>query len=298
WVNGGDIENKGIEFSLGWNDNISDFRYGITVTGAHNKNKVTKLANAEGIMTGPGHVLAQGTSYISRVKVGEPIGYFYGFKADGILQNQAEVNAYVNQDGKPYFADQRPGDVRFVDVNKDGIIDDEDKVKLGKPNPDFELGGQINLDYKNFYVNIALSGKFGMQVMRSYRSFADRFDQNYTTEIFGRWHGEGTSNRLPRLSSTSHRNTNYISDIYMYDADYVRINNLTIGYSFDKLLKKLGWIQGIKVYTSFNNLYTFTGYDGMDPDVAFGHDASWASGIDLGLYPLPRTVMFGVNLTF
>jgi TonB-dependent starch-binding outer membrane protein SusC len=298
YINGGDIENRGIELSLSWNDQIGEFKYGASVAGAHNKNEVTRLANAEGIIIGPSHVLSQGTSYISRVQVGYPIGYFYGFRTAGILQNQDEVDAYVGPGGLPYFEDQRPGDVRFVDMNGDGVIDELDKVMLGDPNPDFELGIQLNAEYKGFFANTTLTGKFGMQVMQSYRSFADNFTQNYTTQIFGRWHGEGTSDRIPRLSSSSHRNTNYISDIYMHDADYVRINNLTIGYKFDKLLRNVNWMQAASLYVSFNNLYTFTKYDGMDPEVRFGHDASWASGIDLGLYPLPRTVMFGLNVSF
>ncbi len=298
YINGGDIKNSGVEFVLNWNDNFGDFKYGIAFSGAYNSNEVTRIDNAEGIITGPGSVLAQGTSYISRVEVGKPIGYFYGYKADGLLQNQDEVDAYVGPDGTPYFENQRPGDVRFVDQNNDGVIDEADKVMLGDPNPDFELGIQLNLEYKGFYANTTLSGKYGMQVMRSYRSFSDRFDQNYTTEIFGRWHGEGTSNTLPRLSSSSSYNTNFISDIFMHDADYLRINNLTVGYKFEKLLKNVNWMKTAKFYVAFNNLYTFTKYDGMDPEVRFGHDASWASGVDLGLYPLPRTVMFGVNVTF
>jgi len=137
-----------------------------------------------------------------------------------------------------------------------------------------------------------------MQVARSYRSFADNFDQNYTTDIFNRWHGEGTSDRIPRLSSSSHRNTNFISDIYIYDADFLRISNLTVGYMFDDLLSNFDAISNARVYVAFKNLYTFTKYQGMDPEVRFGHDASWASGVDLGLYPQARTVMFGLSVSF
>ena len=298
YVNGGDIENTGLELVLNWKDNLGDFTYGITVTGSHNKNEVTRIANTDGVIHGPGSVLSQGTSSISRVEVGQAIGYFYGYQADGILQNQAEVDAYVTPNGDPYFADQRPGDVRFVDQNQDGVIDEADKTFLGNPNPDFEVGLQLNVAYKGFYANTTLSGKFGMQVMQSYRSFADRFDQNYTSGVFNRWHGEGTSNRLPRLSSTSHRNTNLISDIFMHDADYLRINNLTIGYEFGDRFIDFAAISNLKIYAAISNLYTFTSYDGMDPEVRFGHDASWASGIDLGLYPQARTVMFGMSLDF
>jgi TonB-dependent starch-binding outer membrane protein SusC len=297
YINGGDIKNSGLEFTINWKDNIGDFNYGASFSGTANKNKVTRLANAEGIINGSGDVLSQGTASISRVQVGFPIGFFYGLKADGLLQNQADVDAYVTPEGKPYFADQRPGDVRFVDQNQDGIIDDKDKIMLGSPLPDFEMGLQLNADYKGFYVNATLTGKFGMQVMQSYRSFADNFTQNYTTQIFGRWHGEGTSDVIPRLSSSSSRNTNLISDIYMHNADYVRISNLVIGYKFDNAISKLKWMKGASVYVSVNNLYTFTKYDGMDPDVSYAPNP-WASGIDLGLYPLPRTVMFGMSVSF
>lgn len=304
WINGGDVQNSGIEFVLGWNDNIRDVKYGITLSGATVRNKVTRLANAEKLINGYGDILSQGTSFVSRVEVGYPIGFFYGYQTAGILQNQAEVDAYVGPEGDPMHFDDdyglRPGDVRFVDQNNDGRIDERDKVMLGNPIPDFELGVQLNASWKGIYANVTLAGKFGHQVMRSYRSFADQFEQNYTTEVFGRWHGEGTSNRLPRLSSVSHRNQQFISDIYMHDADFVRINNLTIGYDFGALARKAGWINAAQVYMTVNNLHTFTKYDGMDPEVTWGgHDEMpWASGIDLGLYPLPRTVMVGVNLTF
>ncbi|HEX9825154.1 MAG TPA: TonB-dependent receptor [Flavobacteriaceae bacterium] len=299
FINGGDIENKGVELVLNWNDHLGDFEYGITLTGAHNKNEVTRIANTDGVIHGPSHVLSQGTSEVSRVEVGQPIGYFYGFKTDGILQNQEEVDAYVKPtDGTPYFADQRPGDVRFVDQNQDGVIDEADKVYLGNPNPDFEAGLQLHLQYKRVYVNTTLTGKFGMQVMQSYRSFADNFTQNYTSSIFNRWHGEGTSTSWPRLSYTSNRNTQYISDIFMQNADYVRINNLTVGYDFGEMFADAAAITNLKLYVSVNNLHTFTNYDGMDPEVRFGHDVGWASGIDLGLYPQARTVMFGMSVDF
>jgi hypothetical protein len=218
-------------------------------------------------------------------------------KADGLLQNQTDVENYVTPEGNPYFEDQRPGDVRFIDQNLDGLINDDDKVMLGSPLPDFEMGLQLNAEYKGIYANATLTGKFGMQIMQSYRSFADNFTQNYTTQIFGRWHGEGTSDRIPRLGYASTRNINLISDIYMHDADYVRISNMVLGYRFGNLFKNLNWLKGASVYASVSNLYTFTKYDGMDPDVGYAPD-SWASGVDLGLYPLPRTFMFGASVTF
>lgn len=298
FINGGDIDNTGFEMVFSWQDNAGEFKYGASFSAAYNKNEVKRIANADGRIQGPSHVLSQGTAAVSRVEVGKPIGFFYGYETDGLLQNQDEVDAYVTPDGNPYFNDQRPGDVRFVDQNQDGVINEDDKIMLGDPNPDWEVGVQLNAEFKNFYANATLTGKFGMQVMQSYRSFADRFDQNYTTGIFDRWHGEGTSDRIPRLSSSSNRNTNFVSDIYMHDADYLRISNVTFGYNFGHLLKSIDAISNVRLYTAVSNLYTFTSYDGMDPEVAFGHDASWASGIDLGLYPQARTVMFGLSVEF
>ena len=297
YINGGDIKNSGIEFNLNWKDEVGDFIYGASFSGTMNNNEVTRLANAEGIINGSQHVLSQGTASISRVEVGFPIGFFYGLKADGLLQNQTDVENYVTPEGKPYFEDQRPGDVRFVDQNLDGLINDDDKIMLGSPLPDFEMGIQLNAEYKGIYANATITGKFGMEVMQSYRSFADNFTQNYTTQIFGRWHGEGTSDKIPRLGYASTRNINLISDIYMHDADYVRISNVVLGYRFNKLISGIEWLKGASVYASVNNLYTFTQYDGMDPDVGYAPD-SWASGVDLGLYPLPRTIMFGASVTF
>jgi TonB-linked SusC/RagA family outer membrane protein len=303
YINGGDVENKGFELMLSWNDRVGDFNYGVTLSGAYNQNKITRLDNAEGVITGSVNALAQNTSYVSRASVGKPIGYFYGYKTDGIFQNQSEVDAYVTADGKPIMVGsedgvlRRPGDVRFVDQNGDGVIDDADKVMLGSPLPDYEMGLQLNAEYKGVYMNTTLVSKLGMQVMQSYRDFAGMPMENFPSSVLNRWHGEGTSNRLPRVTAVTNANYSNISDIYMHDADYVRISNLTVGYRFNEMLRSVNWMQAASVYVSFSNLYTFTKYDGMDPEVGYSPD-SWASGIDLGLYPLPRTVMFGVNLTF
>ncbi|MGM0375357.1 MAG: SusC/RagA family TonB-linked outer membrane protein [Bacteroidota bacterium] len=303
YINGGDVENTGYEMRLAWNDQTGPFEYGVVLSGSHNQNEVTRLANNEGVIYGEGSVLAENTSDVYRVEVGEPIGYFIGYETDGIFQNQVEVDNYVTNEGEPVVigsepeTPRRPGDVRFVDQNGDGVINDEDKVKIGSPHPDLVMGLQLNAEYFGFYMNSSLTGKFGMQVMKSYRDFAGSPMQNYPTSVFERWHGEGTSNSYPRLSAVTNANTSNISDIYVHDADYLRVSNLTLGYRFDNMLETVNWLQAASLYVSVNNLYTFTEYDGMDPEVGYAPD-DWASGIDLGLYPLPRTVMLGMNLTF
>ncbi|MFR9528053.1 MAG: TonB-dependent receptor [Rikenellaceae bacterium] len=302
FVNGGSIMNRGVELALRWNDKVGkDFTYGVSVSFSKNKNEVLELNSEAGYISSSTAQVFDTADAVSRVEVGMPIGYFYGYKTDGILQNQAEVDAYVNQYGEAYFDDAQPGDVRFVDYNGDGVIDDNDKTMIGDPNADIQMGFQLNLKYKGAYMNLTATGKFGHQVFNTYfwgDPSSNNQYRNWSTEILSRWTGEGTSDYLPRLTSTSHRNSSYISDLYVYDADFVRISNLTVGYDFSYLVKS-GWMKNMSVYLAVNNLYTFTEYAGLDPDVSYGgSDAPWASGVDLGLYATPRTVMVGVNLGF
>ncbi|MDR1259553.1 MAG: TonB-dependent receptor [Tannerellaceae bacterium] len=293
YINGGDVVNKGIEVALNWQDNIGkDLTYGAGLNLTHNENEVTRLANAEGIIHGDASVLSQGTSEMYRVQVGYPIGYFYGYKTAGVFQNWEQVNATpVKYEGA------QPGDLIFVDTDGSGVIDEYDRTMIGNPRPSLQLGLNLNLGYKGFDLSIAASGAFGQQIAKSYRSFADSPLQNYTTDIFGRWTGEGTSNRLPRLTAGSHLNWQNISDIYIEDGDYVKIQNVTLGYDFKKLFPRMPLSQA-RLYFTAQNLYTFTGYSGMDPEIGFGNDRSWVSGVDLGYYPGSRTYLVGVNLKF
>lgn len=296
FINGGDVENKGIEFGLNWNDNAGEFTYGVGINGAFNKNKVLRIANTEGIIHGEPNVLSQSTTEMYRAQVDYPIGYFYGYKTAGIFQNQQQIDELRAQ-GHGVLASSQPGDVIFVDYNGDGQITDLDKTMVGNPHPDFSGGMNLNFGYKGFDLNVTAIGSFGHQIAKSYRSFADSPLQNYTTEIFQRWHGEGTSNRYPRLTNGAHPNTLNISDIYIEDGDFVKIQNITLGYDFKRLWNKAPFAQA-RFYATVQNLVTFTNYSGMDPEIGYGYDASWVSGIDLGFYPQPRTVMFGLNLKF
>ena len=297
YINGGDIRNQGFELALNWNDKVGkDFKYGINLNLSKNSNEVTRIANAEGIIHGDANVLSQGTDEMYRAQVGMPIGYFYGYKTDGIFQNYDQIKAYKDA-GKGVLAGAQPGDVIFTDYNKDGVIDDNDRTMIGNPHPDYTLGLGLNFSYKGFDFNLAASGAFGQQIAKSYRSFASGKNENFTTDIFGVWTGEGTSNKLPRLTSGSHTNWQNISDIYIENGDYLKIQNVTIGYDFKKLFSKLP-LQQARLYFTVQNLYTFTGYSGMDPEIGYGNDRSWVSGVDLGFYPSPRTFLVGANLKF
>lgn len=296
FVNGGDIRNQGIELALNWNDRVGDFHYGINANFSYNKNEVTRIANAEGIIHGDANVLSQGTTEMYRVQVGYPLGYFYGYKTDGVFQNQAQVDA-----ASAKLSGAQAGDLIFVDTNNDGVINELDRTMIGNPHPDFMAGLNITLGYKGFDLSIAANGAFGQQVAKSYRRFADSPLQNYTTDIFGRWHGEGTSNKLPRLTSGSHSNFQLISDIYVEDADYVKLQNITVGYDFKRLFPRMPLGQA-RLYVTAQNLFTITGYTGMDPEIGYGeydgNQVSWVKGIDLGSYPSARTFLVGVNLKF
>lgn len=298
YINGGSIVNKGIELVARWQDNFGDLKYSVSVSYANNTNEVTEIKNEEKIIHGASasNVLSQGMAELYRAEVGYPIGYFWGLKTDGILQNDADVAAYVGPEGTPYFKDSKPGDVRFVDENEDGVIDDLDKVMLGDPNPDHIIGLQLNLDYKGAYLQVTSNGQFGQQVAMAYHQ-ATGPKSNYTTDILDKyWHGEGTSNVWPALSLSPNRNTQWVSDLYIHDADFLRISNVTVGYDLKTAFPKMP-LGEARVYVSAKNLYTFTKYPGMDPEVGYGPD-KWASGIDVGLYPSARTYMVGISLTF
>jgi TonB-linked SusC/RagA family outer membrane protein len=296
FINGGDIENQGVEVGLTWNETLNDFRYGISLNAAYNKNEVTRIANAEGIIHGPENVLSQGTTEMYRAQVGYAIGYFYGYETAGIFQTEEQIADYRSR-GMGTLASAQPGDVIFVDRNKDGVISNDDKTMIGNPHPDITGGLNLNFGYKGLDLSITATGAFGHQIAKSYRSFADSPLQNYTTEVFERWHGEGTSNRFPRLTMGSHTNSQYISDIYIENGDYVKIQNVTLGYDLKSWFPQMPFGQA-RLYVTGQNLFTITGYSGMDPEIGYGNDQSWVSGIDLGFYPTPRTYLIGLNLTF
>ncbi|MDO4196380.1 MAG: OmpA family protein, partial [Prevotellaceae bacterium] len=188
----------------------------------------------------------------------------------------------------------------FVDTNGDGVVNDDDRTMIGDPNPDFTMGLNLGFDYKGFDFNLTAYAALGQQVARSYRRFYDSGQDNFTTEVFDYWMGEGTSNKFPQLN-VMNTGANWgprISDIWIENASYARIQNITIGYDFARLLKNSPF-QQLRVYAAAQNLWTFTGYKGMDPENGKSIcSQSWATGIDVGNYPQPRTYMVGVNVKF
>ena len=307
YVNGGDIENKGYEIQLNWNDKIGkDFRYSVSANFSHNKNEVTRLANSEGIIHGGSNAIAQNTAELYRIQVGYPIGYFWGYEMEGIIQNEKQLQEYLDRNCSGDKANSlqgeslQPGDVMFKDVNGSGKIDkgDDDKTMIGDPNPDFTLGLNINISYKGFDFALNGYGSFGQQVAKSYRQFSDHPDDNYCTDVYTKyWTGEGSTNRYPRFSDGKTANMSEISRVWIEDADFFKISRISLGYDFKRLYSKLP-VQKCRLYVALSNFFTFTGYSGMDPEVGFGNGASWASGIDCGYYPSARSWQVGLNINF
>ncbi|MBN2743502.1 MAG: TonB-dependent receptor [Marinilabiliaceae bacterium] len=299
YVNGGSVVNSGVELALSYNNHIGDLNYNITLNGAYNKNEVGNIPTEDGVVHGAANVLYQNAKEFYRAQSGHPIGYFWGLQTDGIFQNQAEITQWKAEGNGVLQSKPAPGDVKFVDQNHDGKINDSDKIDLGDPNPDYTFGLSISLNYKAFDFNVITNGVAGNQIVQSYRTPNDKW-ANYSQAILNRWHGEGTSNKIPRVTSDNINYTEF-SDLFIQEGAYLRISNITLGYDLDKSLN-LKFFTKLRLYASVQNLYTFTEYDGMDPEVGFGNDGGeqdkFSSGIDVGYYPRPRTILFGVNVAF
>lgn len=301
FINGGDVKNTGIELALTWNDNIgNDLSYSIGINGAYNKNEVGEIPTQDGIIHGEDNQIYNNSPEYYRASNGHPIGYFWGYKTAGIFQTENEINEWIAAGNGVKQTDVKPGDVKYYDVNHDGVIDTNDKVDLGCGIPTMTFGFNINLNYKGFDLGMTASGAADFQIVQSYRNHASE-KANYSTKILDRWTGEGTSNIIPRVT-TSNINWEF-SDLYIQEGDYLRISNVTLGYDFAKLVS-WKYLSQARVYVQGQNLLTFTKYDGMDPEIGSyngtdGNNAdTWVSGVDMGYYPHPRTILVGVNLKF
>lgn len=292
YINGGNVVNTGLELVLGWKDQVGEVDYSISVNGAYNNNEVQNIPTEDGIIHGQANELWNNAPEFYRAQEGFPVGYFWGYKTLGIFQNEAEVSAYRGVEG-PIQPNALPGDLIIQDTNEDGVITDADKTIIGDPNPDFVFGFNITAEYKGFDLLVNANGVLGNQLVQSYRSVTDQYS-NFTKDILNRWHGEGTSNELPRLYENG-RNYSNFSDIFVKDGDFLRINNITLGYDLTKVIQSEFFNQ-VRVYFTAQNAFTFTKYSGMDPEIGYGQ--TFARGVDVGYYPRPRVFMAGLNIKF
>ncbi|MFB9056814.1 SusC/RagA family TonB-linked outer membrane protein [Mariniflexile ostreae] len=287
-VNAGTTRNKGLELFLNYKERVSDnFSFGISYNATKIEGEVTAVNN--GVIS-EGGSFSVGQPAISRMEVGQPIGYFYGLKTNGIFQNQAEVDAHPSQAGLGAVA--APGDIRFVDTNNDGKITIEDRTYLGKPQADYIMGLNLSFDYKNFDFSTYMYAELGKETVRNYER--DQPNVNRLNMYLNRWTGEGTSNAVPR-ATTGATSNKLFSDFYVEDSSFLRIQNIQLGYSLPQaVIEKLG-ISKFRLYASVNNAFTLTKYNGYDPAATNG-DAI-GGGIDYGFYPISRQFILGLNLS-
>ncbi|NQU54144.1 MAG: SusC/RagA family TonB-linked outer membrane protein, partial [Bacteroidetes bacterium] len=221
---------------------------------------------------------------------------FNGLKTDGIFQTPEEITAYVNADGEMLQPKAKPGDIKFVDSDGNGSISlEDDRVNLGSPHPDFTGGVNLNLEYAGFDFNMFVYAALGQEVFDATRRY-DMNESNYRGDWLNRWTGPGTSNEYPRVTFVDdNQNMKTVSDFFVHDASFVRLRNITFGYSLPKNVLDYLKISKVRFYVSAENLLTLTKYKGYDPEIGGG---VFDNGIDHGIYPQARTVLGGVNITF
>jgi|TARA_B110000908_G_scaffold171479_1_gene234388 TonB-linked SusC/RagA family outer membrane protein len=287
-----DMENKGIDLEIGYNKQINEVNFSINGNVSYLENEVTFLGNGVDFLSGGASI--QSTTYpITRTQVGQPVNSFFGFKTNGIFQNQNEIDEYVNSSGTIIQPNAKPGDFKWVDIDDDGDIDSDDRDFLGSSIPKFTYGFTFNIDYKNFDLLVFGQGAAGNKIFQGLRRL-DVENANYQTSALGRWVGEGTSNTFPRLTTNdTNKNFSNPSDFYLEDGDYFRIKTLQVGYTIPQdILGKYG-INKLRIYLTAENLFTFTKYSGYDPEIGGG-----IFGIDRGYYPQAKTNQIGINLQF
>ena len=289
----GDMVNSGIELDLGYRNTHGDFSWHVSANATYNKNSLTYLGDESTYLTVSTHKL--GT--LSRGVVGLPFPYYYGYKTDGIFQTPEEVAAYVNENGELIQPLATPGDVRFVDLNGDGKIGDDDRTMIGKGMPDWTFGLNLGFEWKGLDFNMLLQGQAGAQAFNVTRR-TDLYYINLPRTILQRWTGAGSSDKYPKFEFSS-ANENYrVSDLWVEDASFLRARNVQIGYTLPQNLTKKAFIQRFRIYAQAENLFTLTKYTGCDPEVSGGGSYGTEAGIDRGVYPQNRTFSVGVNLTF
>ena len=283
-ANIGSTETTGIDINLGYSNDFSDnVSLNTSVSFTTADNMVTEIANGDKYIWGAGY----GIPYknLTQFREGESPGIFWGYKTNGIFQNQGEVDAHATQ------PNAQPGDIRFVDVDGNGVINADDRTKIGDPFADFTLGWNLNLNVYNFDLSVFTYGSFGNDVYRAYER-----NLNYTNKfarVLDRWTGEGTSNTEPRYAFVDGNNNTRASDRYVEDGSFIKIKNVQLGYNFD--LNESSAFDSVRLYLQGKNLLTITDYTGYDPEMSGG---VLGSGIDRGNYPTPRIVSVGLNVKF
>jgi len=296
--NVGSVRNRGFEFAATYRKSFGDFQYSITGNFATLDNEFLDLGGAQPIVGGNVN-----TTRVTRIDEGIPIGSFWGYTADGIFQTQAEIDAHADQ------PNAEPGDIRFVDLNGDGVINPDDRGYIGDPIPDLTYGLTLNASYKGFDFNMFVQGVSGVELYYGYRYFSAGMLRpfNFEQRTLGYWDGPGTSNTIPRAVGGDPANNTRESTRFIGDGSFLRARNMTLGYSVPSATLEnfaKGTVSSARVYVTAQNLFTITDYEGYDPEISSDTQSgnpgqySRARGIDSNNYPQPRTFLFGVQLSF
>ncbi|MBQ6747893.1 MAG: TonB-dependent receptor [Paludibacteraceae bacterium] len=291
WTNGGKMLNWGIEADLSYKFRVSSVNFALAGNITYLRNRLIDYGNETGSSNLDN---VQGVGVVSRAQNGEVYPFFYGYKTAGIFQTQAEVDAYVNDKGELLQPNAHPGDVRFVDYNGDGKINDDDRTKIGKGMPDITYSFSLNIEWQGLDLNLFFQGIGGNQVFDATRR-PDLSLANQPAWILNRWTGPNTSNTIPRVTEQDPNDNWRSSDLYIKPGSYLRLKSLQLGYSLPKKWMQTIHFQKIRVYFSTENLLTFTAYDGYDPEIGSG---GTSIGIDAGCYPQSRTLSVGANIVF
>jgi len=299
WTNIGKMESKGVDVALNYHHENKKLRLDFGLTLSHADVKMKELSGTSEMFGGD----TWNSTYPTRTVVGDVPGYFYGYKTDGIFQNEYDINSHTSESGDILQSYARPGDIRFVDTNKDGVLNSSDRVKLGSPYPDltggFNFNGAYKTDVGDFDLGLNVYFSYGNKIINYllYDKYNAVGRTNLASDALDKaWHGEGTSNKIPILSYKD-LNENYtkFSDLYLEDGSYIRLKNIQLGYSLPKsIVSKLN-ISNLRFYISGQNLLTLTKFTGIDPEANF-------SVLNYGFarfnYPVMKTYFIGVNMSF
>ena len=288
--NVGKMENSGLEMEISYKFNVADWNFRVAGNATYLKNKLIEYGNDSGWANLDAF---QGAGTISRAQNGKPFPYFYGYKTAGIFQNYDEINAYTNAEGGLIQPNAVPGDVRFVDVDGNGVITEDDRTDIGKGMPDWTFGFNFNASWKNFDFSMMWQGTAGNDIFDATRR-TDISASNLPSWMLERWTGEGTSNRIPHFVLGDNVNWQS-SDLYVYNGSYLRLKNIQLGYTLPQSITSKAFISSLRVYVAAENLLTFTQYHGFDPEISSG---GTSLGIDYGVYPQARVFTVGLNLNF
>jgi TonB-linked SusC/RagA family outer membrane protein len=283
-INAGKVQNKGIEVTINSRNLVGPFAWSSNFNISFNRNKILSLDQNSQLFPQGSSIGLNG--YLAINRVGNPINSFYGYVTQGIFQTPYDVTAHATQTGAA------PGDIRFKDLNNDGVINDQDRTLIGNPNPKFIYALSNTFSYKNIDLSVVLQGTYGNDIFNANNILLESMSgaNNQITNVLSRWEGPGTSNTTPRAVFGDPNGNSQNSNRYIENGSYLRIRNVTLGYTLPKALAQQIKFSSIRVYVAGQNLYTFTKYTGVDPEVGL-------TGIDNNVYPVVRTISFGVNLS-